>query len=129
MPAVVALGVFYGTLLLVLMLLNRRDRRDAELRGTIGAGVPRELREMVSVSVAVSLWSARAQVMLDMQDCETGETWQVIERLGPRLPRGTTLSVIVPAPAAGCRTSIRVVGPGAIPDGYGRVQALTARGA
>ena len=74
MSAVVALGVFYGTLLLVLMRLNHRDRRDEALRVTIGACLPRELREMVSVSVAVSLWSARAQVMLDMQDCATGQT-------------------------------------------------------
>ena len=74
MSAVVALGVFYGTLLLVLMRLNHRDRRNEALRGTIGAGVPRELREMVSASVAVSLWSARARVTLDMQDCASGQT-------------------------------------------------------
>ena len=132
MSAVVALGVFYGTLLLVLMRLNLRDRRDEALRVTIGACLPRELREMVSVSVAVSVWSARARVTLDMQDCATCETWQVIERLGPVLPHGTTLSVIVSAPAGDCQTSIRVVRPRATPARRGgslRARALTARGA
>ena len=54
--------------------------------------------------------------------------WQVIERLGPRLPRGTTLAVNAPTLLADCGTSIRVVAtPG---GGSGRhVQALTARGA
>ena len=124
MPAVVVLGLFYGTFLLVLMLLNHRDRRDDTLRATIGACLPRELREMVPVSVVVSMWSPRARVTLDMQGCATHETWQVIERLGPRLPRRTTLSVDAPTPAAHCVASIRVVGPRAH-----RVPRLTARGA
>ena len=109
-PAVVVLGTFYGALMLGLMRLNRRDRRDAALRATIGACLPRELREMVAVSVAVAVWRTRARVTLDMRDCDRCQTWQVIERLGPLLPGGTTLSVIAPPSAADRETSIRVVG-------------------
>jgi len=53
-------------------------------------------------------------VTLDMRDCAAPQVWQVIERLGPRLPYGTTLSVAVPTSAADCETSIRVVRPRAM---------------
>jgi broad specificity polyphosphatase/5'/3'-nucleotidase SurE len=131
LPAAVVLGVLYGALLLVLLLLNRRDRQDAALRATVGECLPSELREMVAVSVTVALWRAHARVTFDMQGC-AAQTWQVIERLGPRLPRGTTLSVDMPAPAADCGASIRVVRLTAKPGGHlGRrgAQPLTARGA
>jgi hypothetical protein len=126
------LGVVYGVLLLVLLLLNRRDRQDAVLRATIGACLTRELRGMVTVSVTVALWRARARVTLDMQGCAIDQTWQMIERLGPRLPCGTTLSVSVLTSAADCATSIRVVRLTAKPGGYlGRrgAETLRARGA
>ena len=55
--------------------------------------------------------SRSARVTLDMRECAAHETWQLIERLGPLLARGTTLSVIVPPPAADCEVSIRVAGP------------------
>ena len=128
LPAAAVHGVVYGLLLLVLMLLNRRDRRDAALRATIGECLTRELSGMVAVSVHVALWGTGARVTLDMECCDVPHTWQVIERLGPRLPRGTTLAVNAPTLLADCGTSIRVVAtPG---GGSGRhVQALTARGA
>jgi broad specificity polyphosphatase/5'/3'-nucleotidase SurE len=129
LPAAV-LGVVYGSLLLVLLLLNRRDRRDALLRATIGACLTRELRGMVAMSVTVAMWRTRARVVLDMQDCAVHQTWQVIERLGPRLPCGTTLSVSVPTPAADCGTSILVVRRTAKPGDYhGHALPLRARGA
>ena len=128
LPAAVMHGVVYGSLLLVLMLLNRRDRRDAALRATIGECLPRELDGMVAVSVRLALWGTRARVMLDMESCDPPHTWQVIERLGPRLPRGTTLSVNAPTLANG-ETSIRVVATPGGRSGRRRVPALTARGA
>ena len=131
LPAAVMHSVVFGALLLVLWLLNRRDRRDAALRATIGECLPRELREMVAVSVTVALWRPRARVTLDMRDC-ADHTWQVIERLGSRLPRGTTLLVDMPTPATDGGTSRRVVRVTAAPGGSlgGRgAQALTAPGA
>ena len=107
--AIILLGTMYGVLALVLALLNRRDGRADALRGTIAASLTRELRDTVSVSIAVTMWSPWARVTLDMRECAAPQTWQVIERLGPRLPRGTTLSVIVPRPAPDCETSIRVI--------------------
>lgn len=132
LPAPVMLGIVLGPLLLVLLLLNRRDRRAAMLRATIEACLTRELRGMVAMSVKVAIWRSRARVTLDMQDCGVHHTWQVIERLGLRLPCGTTISVSVPPAAAGCGTSIRVVRltakPGACIAGSG-AQTLTVRGA
>jgi hypothetical protein len=129
LPAAAMHGVVFGSLLLVLMLLNRRDRRDVALRATIGECLPRELRGMVAVSARLALWGTRARVTLDMECCDVSHTWQVIERLGPRLPRGTTLAVDAPTLLANCRTSIRVVAHPGGRSRWRRVQALTARGA
>jgi hypothetical protein len=129
LPAVAMHGVVYGSLLLVLMLLNRRDRRDAALRATIGECLPSELSGMVSVSVRPALWRTRARVTLGMECCDVPHAWQVIERLGPRLPRGTTLAVDAPTLLANCRTSTRVVANPGGPSRWRRAQSLTARGA
>ena len=111
MAAVAIFGLFYGALTVVLALLNRRDRRDAALRTTIAACLPREVRGLVAVSVAVSAWRARAHVTLDMRECAADQTWRVIAELGPALPGGTVLSVLVRAAVAECETSVRVVAP------------------
>jgi hypothetical protein len=42
--------------------------------------------------------SGRCSVVCAMRLCTTGEVWQVIERLPPRLPRGAKLWIVATAP-------------------------------
>jgi hypothetical protein len=93
--------VVVGPFVVVLCLLNRRDRREAALWTAMGpwlTGIDPELRGEIAVWIRVALWRDRALVIVDVQFADAHLAWHAIERLRPRLPRGTALWVKATTP-------------------------------
>jgi hypothetical protein len=92
---------FWPLVLMVswMALLNRRDRRRDALEATAGACCAElGLRGAFAVHARVGALFGGVRVVLDMRLCTTGEVWQVIERLPPRLPRGAKLWIVATGP-------------------------------
>src|SRR5262249_44826332 len=94
--------VAFGPLVLMalwMVLLNRRDRRCNALEATVGACCAElGLRGACAVHARVGTLSGRVRVVLDMRLCATGQVWQVMERLPPRLPHGASLCIVATGP-------------------------------
>jgi len=94
--------VAFGPLVLMalwMVLLNRRDRRRDALEGTVGACCTElGLRGACAVHVRIGTLSRRVRVVLDMRLCTTGQVWQMMERLPPRLPHGASLCIVATGP-------------------------------
>ena len=102
-----------GPVIVVLWLLNRRDRRQAALETAIVSAVAAvdrhpELAGNVAIWVDVGLWR-RARVTLDMRLCEACHAWPMVERFVPLVPPRTTLRVLTTKPAGRAPASITVV--------------------
>jgi hypothetical protein len=95
-------GVAFGPLALLMLwmlLLNRRDRCRDALEATVGVCCTElGLRGAFAVHARVGMLFGGVQVVLDMRLCTTGEVWQVIERLPPRLPPGAKLCIVATGP-------------------------------
>jgi hypothetical protein len=76
----VALTGFLGLLLIVLLFLNRRDRRRAAI---------------AAMGVGVETFRARARVTLDMRGCVAQEVRQVAERGLARAPESVSFWIRV----------------------------------
>ena len=102
MTSALAICVTLGPLVLMtfwMVLLNRRDRRREALEATVGACCAElGLRGAFAVHARVGTLSGRVRVVLDMRLCTTGQVWQVMERLPPRLPHGASLCIVATGP-------------------------------
>jgi hypothetical protein len=102
----VARGVFgvaitFGVVVILLTLLNRRDRRASRLRHTVldQLALP-ELRGRVGVHIECAVFSRRRAVIVDLLAGTSCEVWDVCTRLASRLPARVRL-VVHSAPDAG----------------------------
>jgi hypothetical protein len=88
----VARGVFgvaitFGAVVILLTLLNRRDRRAARLRHTVlDQLVLPELRGRVGVHIRCAIFSRRSAVIVDLLAGTPHEVWDVFTRMAARLP-------------------------------------------
>jgi len=102
MTAWLGFGFAVGPLVLMALwmaLLNRRDRRRGALEATVGACCAElGLRGAFAVQARVGTLVGDVRVVLDMRLCTMGEVWQVMERLGPRLPRRASLVIVATGP-------------------------------
>jgi hypothetical protein len=102
----VARGVFgvaliFGAVVILLTLLNRRDRRASRLRHTAldQLALP-ELRGRVGVHIQCAVFSRRRAVIVDLLAGTPHEVWNVFTRMASRLPPRVRL-VVHSAPDAG----------------------------
>ena len=108
MTAWLGFVIAFGPLVLMaawMALLNGRDRRRDAIEATVGAccaGLG--LRGAFAVHVRVGALSGAIRVVLDMRLCTTGEVWQVVDRLPPRLPRRASLRIVAAGPRHRPRT-------------------------
>ncbi len=91
----VAACAFAVAPVVVLMgLLNVRDRRGAALLGVVCAQLPGEqLRSDVAIDVRPALLSRRATVRIDLGPFAREELWPAVARLRAALPRAVRLVV------------------------------------
>jgi hypothetical protein len=84
----------FGPVSALLALLNRRDRRAAQLREAVLSQLPpRELRGLVGIQVHAGLFTRRGVVRLDMLACTRDQIWDVVPRLARTLPPHVRLQV------------------------------------
>jgi hypothetical protein len=83
------LGATLGPILGLLLLLNRRDRRRAELRRRAEDLIARDLRDFVGIEVRCPVIFGRDVVAVDMQSCSWEEVQHAVDRwagaLSPRV--------------------------------------------
>ena len=98
-PMDVVRGVFgvafiFGAVVILLILLNRRDRRASRLRHTVldQLALP-ELRGRVGVHIQSAVFSRRRAVIVDLLAGTPHEVWNVFIRLASRLPPHVRLVV------------------------------------
>jgi hypothetical protein len=103
----VARGVFgativFGAVVILLTLLNRRDRRASRLRHTVleQLALP-ELRGRVGLHIQCAVLSWRRAVIVDLLAGSPYEVWNVFTRLASRLPPCVRL-VVHSASDRGC---------------------------
>ena len=95
----VARGVFgvvlmFGAVVILLALLNRRDRRVSRLRHIVlGQLALPELRGHVGVHIQCAVFSRRRAVIVDLLAGTPYEVWNVFTRLAARLPPRVRLVV------------------------------------
>jgi hypothetical protein len=76
-----------GPVALLLVMLNRRDRRQARLFVAVCEGFPsEELRSDLAIHVRCGLLGRRAVVTVDMRGCAPRQVWEATARLRGLLP-------------------------------------------
>jgi hypothetical protein len=122
----VARGVFgvaliFGALVILLTLLNRRDRCASRLRHTVLDQLAQpELRGRVGVHIKCAVLSRRRAVIVDLLAGTSCEVWDVFTRLASRLPPRVRL-VVHSAPDSGFTR------PFALETTTGRPSSLASR--
>jgi hypothetical protein len=102
----VARGVFgvafiFSAVVILLTLLNRRDRRASRLRHTaLGQLALPELRGRVGVHIQCAVFSRRRAVIVGLLAGTPHEVWNVFTRVASRLPPRVRL-VVRSAPDSG----------------------------
>jgi hypothetical protein len=88
----VARGIFgviitFGAVVVLLTLLNRRDRRASQLRHTVldQLTLP-ELRGRVGVQIRCAVFTRRSAVIVDLLAGTPQEVWHSFRRIASRLP-------------------------------------------
>jgi hypothetical protein len=105
-PMDIARGVFgvaliFGAVVILLTLLNRRDRRASGLRHTVLDQLAlRELRGRVGLHIQCAVFSWRRAVIVDLLAGTPHEVWNVFTRMASRLPPRVRL-VVHSAPDSG----------------------------
>ncbi|MGH7318785.1 MAG: hypothetical protein ACRELA_04040 [Candidatus Rokuibacteriota bacterium] len=93
-PLVVMLVVILGPLLVLIGLLNLRDRRVEWLSSTAWAEFAPRLRSEVAIRVRCALLSRRSDVIVDTRGCVSEpDIWPVLMRLRRNLPTDARLTV------------------------------------
>jgi hypothetical protein len=76
-----------GLVIMLIVLLNRRDRRRAELLDLVsGQFDSTALRSNVAISINAGLLSESSSVIVDMPDCSQEEAQEAFARLSKMLP-------------------------------------------
>jgi hypothetical protein len=84
----------FGPVVVLLSLLNLRDRRAARLREAVLAELPWvELRGLIAIQIRCAVLSRRSLVKIDMLVCTREQVWDVITRLPYILPPYVRLAV------------------------------------
>jgi hypothetical protein len=84
---VLGVALMFGAVVILLTLLNRRDRRAARLRHTVLDQLARpELRGRVGLHIQCAVFSRRRAVIVDLLAGTPHEVWYVYTRLTSRLP-------------------------------------------
>ena len=117
LAAVAVIAICASPLVLVLWLLNRRDRRRTALWNAIGPAV-RLIDRHPDLAGAVAVWVEvglgwRARVTLDVCHAEGRHVWALVERLTARLPPRASLRVITASRAVRPPTAVSVAALGA----------------
>lgn len=114
---VAMIGLTYGPVVVLVALLNRRDRRQSRLLGTVLKELPpREFRGRVAVHVRCALLSRRSVLTLDMRACSPDEIWQAVGRLSRSLPPSVRL-VVDGTPDPQCPATFTVEAASPLPLG------------
>lgn len=81
------MAIIVGALVILLVLLNRRDRHASRLRHTVldQLALP-ELRGRVGVHIQCAVFSRRRAVIVDLLGGTPHEVWNIFTRLAARLP-------------------------------------------
>jgi hypothetical protein len=91
---VLGVALMFGAVVILLTLLNRRDRRAARLRHTVLDQLARpELRGRVGLHIQCAVFSRRRAVIVDLLAGTPHEVWDVFTRLASRLPPRVRLVV------------------------------------
>jgi hypothetical protein len=98
---VFGVGITFGAAVILLTLLNRRDRRASRLRHSVldQLALP-ELRGRVGVHIQCAVFSRRRAVMVDLLAGTPHEVWAIFIRMASRLPPRVRL-VVHSVPDAG----------------------------
>ena len=98
-PMEVVRGVFgvaitFGVVIILLILLNRRDRRASRLHHAVldQVALP-ELRGCVGMQIQCAVFSRRSAVTVDLLAGTPYEVWNVCTRMASRLPPRVRLVV------------------------------------
>ena len=92
--SIVMLGLTISGPALWLVLLNRRDRRQAAMLNTVLDQVgSRDLRGRVAVQVRYGLLSHRSAVAVDVLAISRNEVWEILMRLARHVSRHVRLEV------------------------------------
>lgn len=91
---VLMVAMTYAPVVVLLGLLNLRDRRQSRLLGNVMKELPaREFGGRLAVQVRSALLSRRGVVTLDMRACSRDEIWEAVARLCRSLPPAVRLLV------------------------------------
>src|SRR5260370_29809777 len=94
LAALMFLALQLGAILLVLMLLNARDRRRARATGIVlGACATPLRRGWLSCRVRAPLWSRRTIAVVDVSGCHAEVALPTMRHLVALLPPDITLAV------------------------------------
>ena len=93
MNGLIFLGLVMGSVVLVLGLLNARDRRRARAIADVLGACPATLRGSIALHARGSLLSRRVVLALDLSDCDDADVWPAVRRLADARPAGVTLVV------------------------------------
>jgi hypothetical protein len=98
---VFGVAIIFGTVVILLTLLNRCDRRASRLRYTVldQLALP-DLRGRVGVQIHCAVLSRQRAVIADLLTGTPYEVWNVFTRLASRLPPHVRL-VVYSTPDAG----------------------------
>lgn len=115
--AVVVLALTLGMPLVLLTLLNVRDRRQARLLSTVlDQTGSRDLRGSIAVQVRCGVLSRRSVVRVHIVACAPNAVWDIITRLSERLPPQVRLQVTAPVDRHGFATfTVRTIGRHPLP--------------
>jgi hypothetical protein len=112
------IAMAYGPVVGLLGLLNRRDRRESAILGSVLTQFASpDFRGRIAAEVRCALFSRRAVVTVNALSCSRDEIWNAIARLSRSLPSRVqlvihptgdpefpaTFTVEIPASQPGCR--------------------------
>jgi hypothetical protein len=83
-----------GPVLGLMLLLNRRDKRQAALLERAWQLTPREISDRIAIQVCCPLLPRWRLVTVEMQDCARDEIWEAVARWSANLPPRVRLQVI-----------------------------------
>jgi hypothetical protein len=84
---IIGCAMTFGPVVVLLSLLNLRDRRAARWREAVLAELPLvELRGLIAIRIRCAVFSRRSLVRIDMLVCTREQVWDAITRLPYILP-------------------------------------------
>jgi len=88
------IAMTYGPVVLLLGLLNLRDRRESRLLGAVlNQFAARDFRGRLAVQVRCALLSPRGVVTVALRACSRDEVWEAVARVSRSLPPQVRLVV------------------------------------